>query len=88
MLAELAVIVVILATVIFVYLKSTLIKSFVILINIFIASTVAMAFFETLARLVIGYGFGGDRADAQPFRAFVDLHQAVPWAVQRASPSI
>lgn len=60
MLAELAVIVVILATVIFVYLKSTLIKSFVILISALVASTVAMSFFETLAKLVIGYGYGGE----------------------------
>lgn len=56
MLAELAVILVILATVAFVYLKGTLIKSFVILINAFIASTVAVAFFETLAQFVISYG--------------------------------
>ena len=56
MLAEFAVIVVILATVSCVYLKSTLIKSFVILINAFISSTIAMAFFETLSGLVAGYG--------------------------------
>lgn len=60
MLAELAVIVVILAMVIFVYLKGTLIKSFVILISALAASLVAMSFFETLAKLVIGYGFGGE----------------------------
>jgi hypothetical protein len=62
MLAELAVILIILATVIFVYLKSTLLKSFVMLINALVALTVALAFFETLARFVIGYGFGGEWA--------------------------
>jgi hypothetical protein len=62
MLAELAVILIILATVIFVYLKGTLVKSFVILINAVIGLTVAMAFFETLARFVIGYGYGGEWA--------------------------
>jgi hypothetical protein len=60
MLAELAVIVVTLAMVIFVYLKGTLIKSFVILISALVAATVAMSFFETLAKLIIGYGFGGE----------------------------
>lgn len=60
MLAELAVILIILATVIFIYLKGTLVKSFVILINAVIGLTVAMTFFETLARFVIGYGFGGE----------------------------
>jgi hypothetical protein len=67
MLAELAVVVVILAMVIFVYLKGTLIKSFGILISALVASTVAMSFFETLAKLVIGYGFGGEWAPGAIF---------------------
>jgi hypothetical protein len=67
MLAELAVIVVTLAMVIFVYLKSTLIKSFVILISVLVASLAAMSYFETLAKLVIGYGFGGEWATGAIF---------------------
>ncbi|MFA6186750.1 MAG: hypothetical protein WC770_06005 [Phycisphaerae bacterium] len=60
MLAELAVVVVVLVMVIFVYLKGTLIKSVGILISVLAASIVTMSFFETLAKLVIGYGFGGE----------------------------
>ncbi|MDD5134206.1 MAG: CvpA family protein [Phycisphaerae bacterium] len=60
MLAELAVILIMLVTVIVVYLKSTLIKSFVILISAVVGLMVAMAFFETLAGFVLGYGFGGE----------------------------
>lgn len=56
MLAELAVILVILATVAFIYLKGTVIKAFLLLINTFVAATVAFAYFETLGRLIIGYG--------------------------------
>jgi hypothetical protein len=56
MLAELAVILVILATVGFIYLKGTVIKAFLLLINAFVAATVAFAYFETLGRLIIGYG--------------------------------
>ncbi len=56
MLAELAVILVILVTVTFIYLKGTVIKAFLLLINTFVAATVAFAYFETLGRLIIGYG--------------------------------
>jgi hypothetical protein len=59
MLAELIVIAVILATIGFVYLKGTTIKSFLLLINGFISSTIALAFFETAGRMILGYGYGG-----------------------------
>ncbi|MFA6176011.1 MAG: CvpA family protein [Phycisphaerae bacterium] len=77
MLAELAVIVVVLAMVIFVYLKSTLIKSFGILISVLVASVVAMSFFETLAKLVIGYGFGGEWATGAIFLLLFALSFAI-----------
>ena len=64
MLAELVVILVMLITVAFVYLKGTVIKTFVLLINAFVASVVAFAYFETLGRLVIGYGFPSELAFA------------------------
>jgi len=56
MLAELAVILVILVTGAFIYLKGTVIKAFLLLINTLVAATVAFAYFETLGRLIIGYG--------------------------------
>jgi hypothetical protein len=56
MLAELIVILIILATVGFIYLKGTVIKALLFLINAFVASTVAFAYFETLGRLIIGHG--------------------------------
>ncbi|MDD5011586.1 MAG: hypothetical protein PHQ00_05645, partial [Phycisphaerae bacterium] len=59
MLAELIVIVVILATVGFMYLKGSTIKSFLLLMNALISSTVALAFFETAGRMILGYGYGG-----------------------------
>ena len=59
MLAEFIVIVVILATVGFAYLKGTTIKSFLLLINGFISSTIALAFFETVGRMILGHGYGG-----------------------------
>jgi hypothetical protein len=55
MLAELAVIMVILATVAFIYLKGTVIKAFLLLINALVAATIAFAYFETLGRIIIGY---------------------------------
>ena len=64
MLAELVVILVILITVAFIYLKGTVIKAFLLLINTFVASTVAFAYFETLGRLIIGYGFLSELAFA------------------------
>jgi hypothetical protein len=64
MLAELVVILVMLITVAFVYLKGTVIKTFVLLINAFVASTVAFAYFETLGRLAIGYGLPSELAFA------------------------
>lgn len=55
MLGELAVILIMLITVGFIYLKGSAIKSFLFLINTFIALTAAFAYFETLGRLIIGY---------------------------------
>ncbi|MFA5293654.1 MAG: CvpA family protein [Phycisphaerae bacterium] len=60
MIAELAVIVVILITVGFIYLKGTILKSFLLFINTIVASSVAFAFFETAGRLIAGYGYGGE----------------------------
>ena len=56
MLGELVVILAILITVAFVYLKGTVVKAFLLLINTLVASTIAFAYFETLGRLIIGYG--------------------------------
>ncbi len=53
MLGELVVIVTILITVAFVYVKSTIIKAFLLLINALVAATVAFAYFETLGSLII-----------------------------------
>jgi hypothetical protein len=64
MLAELAVILIILITVGFSYLKGTVVKSFLLLINTFVASTIAFAYFETLGRLMIGYNLVVDWAFA------------------------
>lgn len=55
MLAELAVILIILVTVALVYLKGSIIKAFVLLINTFVAATIAFAYFETLGLLIIKY---------------------------------
>ncbi|PKL50887.1 MAG: hypothetical protein CVV39_00795 [Planctomycetes bacterium HGW-Planctomycetes-1] len=60
MLAELIVIVVILATVGFIYVKGSTIKSFTLLMNALIGSTAALSFFETAGRLILGYGYGGE----------------------------
>ncbi len=60
MLAELIVLVVILATVGFIYVKGSTIKSFLLLMNALISSTVALAFFETAGRMILGYGYGGE----------------------------
>lgn len=59
MLAELIVIAVILATIGFAYLKGSTIKLFLLLVNGFISSTIALAFFETAGRMILGYGYGG-----------------------------
>lgn len=59
MLTELIVIIVILATVGFVYLKGSVVKVFLLLINGLISSTAAFAFFETAGRIILGYGYGG-----------------------------
>jgi hypothetical protein len=59
MIAELIVLVVILATAGFMYLKGSVVKSFLLFINAIISSTVALALFETAARLIIGHGYGG-----------------------------
>ncbi|MGB8226272.1 MAG: hypothetical protein WCE45_05335, partial [Sedimentisphaerales bacterium] len=55
MLGELAVILIMLITVGFIYLKGSAIKSFLLLINTFIALTAAFAYFETLGQMIIGY---------------------------------
>jgi hypothetical protein len=55
MYAELIVILVIISTVAFVYLKSSVIKAFVLLINVIVSAAVAFAYFETLGRIIIGY---------------------------------
>jgi len=60
MIAELVVIVVIFATVGFIYLKGTIVKSFLLFINIIVASSLAFAFFETAGRMIAGYGYGGE----------------------------
>jgi hypothetical protein len=60
MLAELIVIVVILATISFVYVKGSTIKSFMLLMNALIGSVAALSFFETAGRLILGYGYGGE----------------------------
>lgn len=62
MLTELIIIVVILATVGFVYLKGSVVKAFLLLINGLISSTAAFAFFETAGRTILGYGYGGQWA--------------------------
>jgi hypothetical protein len=54
MLGELVVILIILITVAFIYLKGTVIKAFLLLINALVASTIAFAYFETLGKLIIG----------------------------------
>jgi hypothetical protein len=59
MIAELIVLVVILATAGFMYLKGSVLKSFLLFINALISSAVALAFFETAAKIIIGYGYGG-----------------------------
>lgn len=59
MIAELVVIVVILATMGYIYLKGSIVKAFLFFINAIIASTIALSFFETAGRLLIGYGYGG-----------------------------
>jgi len=53
--AELAVIVIILATVAFIYLKGSVIKAFLLLINTLVAAAIAFAYFEILGQLIIGY---------------------------------
>jgi hypothetical protein len=57
MLAELAVILIILVTASFSYFKGNVIKAFLLLINALIAATIAFAYFETLARIIIGYEY-------------------------------
>ena len=63
MLGELIVILVIVATVAYIYLTGSAIKSFLLLVNGLISSTVALAFFETAGRMILRYGgqwaFGG-----------------------------
>ncbi|MCE5341653.1 MAG: hypothetical protein LLF92_11105 [Planctomycetaceae bacterium] len=59
MIAELVVITVILTTMGYIYLKGSLVKSFVLFMCSLIAAVVALSFFETAGRMVIGYGYGG-----------------------------
>lgn len=81
MLVELAVVLVILATVAFVYLKGSVISAFLLLINTFIASVVAFAYFETLGRIVIGYGLLVEWAFAAVFVLIFVLALAILHAV-------
>lgn len=55
MLAELAVVLIILITIAVMYLKGSVIRAFLLLINTLVAATVAFAYFETLGQLIIGY---------------------------------
>ncbi len=57
MIGEIAVIFIILITIALVYLKSSAVKAFMLLINTFIAATIAFSYYETLGRLIIGYDF-------------------------------
>ncbi|MGD0784894.1 MAG: CvpA family protein [Sedimentisphaerales bacterium] len=59
MIAELIVIIVILATAVFAYLKGSVVKSSLLFINAIISSTIAFSFFETAGKIIIGYGYGG-----------------------------
>ncbi len=59
MIAELVVIAAVLTTMGYIYLKGSLVKSFVLFMCSLIAAVVALSFFETAGRMVIGYGYGG-----------------------------
>jgi hypothetical protein len=59
MIAELVVLAAILTTMGYIYLKGSLVKSFVLFMCSLIAAVVALSFFETAGRMVIGYGYGG-----------------------------
>lgn len=67
MIAELIVLVVILTTVGFIYLTGTVIKSFMLFICTLLSSAVALSFFETAGRLVLGYGYLGQWGFAAVF---------------------
>ena len=67
MIAELAVIVIILMTVAFIYLKGSIIKAFVLLISTFIASAVALSFFETVGQFAISHDLIPEWAFAAAF---------------------
>lgn len=59
MIAELVVFAVLVVTTGYLYLKGSILKSFIFFICALIASFVALSFFETAGRLVMGYGYGG-----------------------------
>jgi hypothetical protein len=64
MLAELVVMLIILATVVFAYLKGSVVKTFMLLVNTLVAAAIAFAYFEILGRLIIGYNMLVDWAFA------------------------
>ncbi|HBG27322.1 MAG: hypothetical protein A2Y10_13230 [Planctomycetes bacterium GWF2_41_51] len=59
MIAELVVFAAIVVIMGYMYLKGSIVRSFIFFINAIIASTVAISFFETAGRMLIGYGYGG-----------------------------
>jgi len=59
MIAELVVFAAIVITMGYLYLKGSIVKSFVFFMCSLIAAVVAISFFETAGRMVIGYGYGG-----------------------------
>jgi len=59
MIAELVDFAAIVITMGYLYLKGSIVKSFVFFMCSLIAAVVALSFFETAGRMVIGYGYGG-----------------------------
>ncbi len=59
MIGELIVFAVIIATMGYLYLKGSILKSFIFFVCSLLAAVVALSFFETAAPMVIGYGYGG-----------------------------
>lgn len=59
MIAELVVFAAIIVIMGYMYLKGSIVKSFIFFINAVIAATAAISFFEVAGRMLIGYGYGG-----------------------------
>ena len=57
--AVLAILIIIVSTAGHQYLKSTFVKSFIMLISALLACIVSFTYFEKLASIVLGYGYGG-----------------------------